>query len=269
MRFPYAIAFFSLIAGGCLSTEPPAPIDIGMSSIPALPVSNMLPNAGFENGLPPWRSQADGVELSEESSPGGGRSVLVRLDKRESGKTKTFYCSAGNLKSPLRPGQSYIVSGWMKAGKGLDNSGGLHHGAGFSLSVYDGEWKRSDTCRALSYGDGKWKRLVSAPFVAPEWVRNMEFHAGIFYACGAASLNHPTLAEAYVKLNFCVKSRDLLQVLVEDDTGRVVFDSGELPPGVDELLKSVDVLSVYGYSVRALNRSGGVAAKSYPQTGRD
>lgn len=261
MKFAWAIVAGSLLAA-CGAAEP---IEINVSSTPALPISNMLPDADFGKDAAAWRGNSkDGAGLSMETAPNGKSSFRVSIGKSESGKTRTMHCQSERFKRPLIPGQTYIAGIWMNAGGDLDNSGGIHHGAGVIFSVYDKSWKRKAQCQALSNGSGERVHLVSKPLTIPDWGAVIQFHAGVFYAFGTATFDSPTLTEAYVKLDFQVKSRDLLQVIVEDEAGRIVFDSGELTPGTSRFAKSIDVLSPYRYSVRAINRNGRVALKNYP-----
>ncbi|MFA7186521.1 MAG: hypothetical protein WC082_16590, partial [Victivallales bacterium] len=73
------------------------------------------------------------------------------------------------------------------------------------------------------------------------------------------------LTEAYAELTLTVRSRNIIQVLVEDETGRIVFDSGRLADSTDYFSKSIRVLSPYRYFIRAVNRSGTFRTVCYPE----
>ncbi|MFA6101142.1 MAG: carbohydrate binding domain-containing protein [Victivallaceae bacterium] len=254
-----------LFVSGYGLAEAAFPIDMEVSANPSLPLENILRSGDFEQGLSPWRTAAkDEIGLSEENVHNGKFSLRVNLEKKARIPTRSYYCLAGDLKRPLKPGQAYIISGWMNGSDISSNGGGLHHGAGFLLSIYDQSWKKSVCYRALTYGHGHWVYLVSEPFTLPEWAVNVEFHAGIFYTYGTVFFDDIYLAEAYTKLYFHVKSHKLLQVTVEDETGHLVFNSGELPEKTDEFSKSIDVLSPYRYSIKAINRNGTTVEKFYP-----
>ncbi|MFA7184310.1 MAG: carbohydrate binding domain-containing protein, partial [Victivallales bacterium] len=162
--------------------DPASRIEIKVS---ATPPENLLKNADFEKGLSPWRTgRKSGVELCEGTAHSGKFSLKVTLDSSDRKKhisTKSFYCTRSNLKSPLRPGKSYIISGWMLANPDLRKPPMTYHGAGFSLSVYAKGWKKKANCHITSAGLGRWVHLVSKPVLIPEWAVTPEFHAGIFY----------------------------------------------------------------------------------------
>jgi hypothetical protein len=248
----------------CAGAEKSVPIEITASSEPALPVGNMLQNSGFEKGLKPWQSNAkEGVQLSEEKKHEGNNSVCIVVKKKE--KSKSLYCTRGHLEEPLEVGKSYILSGWVYATPEVSNCGCNYCGAGLAMSVYDKKWKKKDFCRIFTYGKNEWVHLVSNVLKIPDWYKNAEMSASISYAHGTAFFDNLKLSEAYVDLKFTISSKNILQALVEDETGRIVFDSGKLPDSTNSFSKKLRVLSPYRYFIKAVNKSGTFRTVSYPE----
>lgn len=254
-----------LLLSGCAGIEKPVPIEITVSSNPALPMTNMLRNGDFEQGLKPWQSSAkEGVQLSAEKKHRGNNSVCIAVKKEE--ESKSLYCTRGYLDRPLKTGESYILSGWVYASPEVSNCGSNYSGAGLTMSVYDDKWKNKEFCRTFTYGQNKWVHIVSGVLTVPDWYRNVEVSASISYAYGTAFFDEIRLSEAYAELRFAVSSRNITQVTVEDETGRIIFDSGRLPDATDSFSKSIRVLSPYRYLVRAVNKSGTFRTLSYPES---
>ena len=263
MRLIHILGLALLVLAGCKSAETPTPIELEVSSSPSLPIPNMLRNGGFEEGLPPWGTRTkEGVALSKEKAHGGANSIRVVVEKRSEGKS--LYCTGGALTRPLKAGGTYILDGWVNASPEVDNCGGTYYGAGLSMSVFDAKWERSDRCRAYTHGKNQWVHLVSGPLTIPDWKVSAEVSASISYAHGTAYFDDIRLAEAYAELSVHARSQGLAQVLVEDEAGRLVFDSGRLPDKTDSFAASVRVLSPHRYLVHALNRSGEVKTVRYP-----
>jgi len=253
-----------LFLTGCAGIEKPVPIEIAVSSSPSLPMPNMLRNGSFEEGFSPWATRAvDGVQLSENKVHNGNKSLFITVEKGKDGKS--LYCTGGQLTRQLKAEEAYILSGWVNASPEVSNCGSKYCGAGLTMSVYDEKWKKKDFCRVFTYGKNEWTHIVSGVLKVPDWYKNVEISASISYADGTAFFDDIRLTEAYAELTLTVRSRNIIQVLVEDETGRIVFDSGRLADSTDYFSKSIRVLSPYRYFIRAVNRSGTFRTVCYPE----
>lgn len=253
-----------LFLTGHAGIENPDTIEMAVSSSPSLPMQNMLRNGSFEEGLSPWATRAvDGVRLSEQKAYDGNKSLCITVEKGKGGKS--LYCTGGQLARQLKSGETYILSGWVNASPEVSNSGSKYCGAGLTMSVYDRKWEKKDFCRIFERGKNEWTHIVSGVMKVPDWYRNVEISASVSYAHGTAFFDDIRLTEAYAELTISVKSRNIFQVIVEDETGRIVFDSGRLADSTDDFSKSIRVLSPYRYFIRAVNRSGTFRTVCYPE----
>lgn len=81
------------------------------------PLDNLITNGGVEAGVNPWRSQGDGVMVTQasEQAHSGDYSLLI------SGRADTWHAPVMDL-PPLATGRSYLASVWVRLASGTAES---------------------------------------------------------------------------------------------------------------------------------------------------
>lgn len=254
-----------------------AALQVEVSSTPSLPAENLVKNGDFESDMQDWllpakpdviESEGWKIDLSNDACQGKNALHIKVETKKASSRSRGASQSIARLFSAgkLISGKSYVVSCWVKAEKPTTNIGGIYCGAGVSLSMYSKDWKQNVTTYAKTGNtDGKWVKLVSQPLVCPDFGATGEISPAVSYTQGEAWIDDICLSEAFVDLSIKVKGDGISQVLVEDETGKSVFDSGPLSKGTKEFSKSISVLSVYKYKITVVDSKGNISEQEYPK----
>lgn len=246
-----------------------ADIRITISSNPSLPVENMVKdrNPGFEEGLKFWVlpkdiPDGDRIELSNESYE--GKHSLYVNSKRGIG----VYQVLTDFLSPeiIVPGESYIISCWVKAGEEVNQRGGTYCGAGSSFVIYSSDWKqaKSTNCKTGNTKE-KWEKVTGEPVVIPDFGKVYVLNASTSYAKGEAWIDEISVTRAFAELSFTVEGKNVVQVILEDETGNLIFDSGRLPDKTDMFSKTLQVIAAYNYKVKVVDNKGEIHVWEYPE----
>jgi hypothetical protein len=275
MRKLCVMSMLGLVFSALFSTASLAALKIEVSSTPPLPAENFIPNSNFENNMQSWTmlgkpedmaSEGWKVEPASNAYQGKKNALYIKVERKANSRTRGAYQSLSPLfiAGKLVPGKSYVLSCRVNAGKSVKGGGNLG-GAGVILSVASADWKQMATIYARTDStNDKWIKLVSQPLKWPEWGVAGMVVPSISYTEGEAYISDICLSEAYVDLSVKVRGGVISQVLVADETGKTVFDSGSLPGGTKDFSKSISVLSVYKYKVTALDNEGNICEQEYP-----
>jgi len=236
-------------------------------------MENLVQNGGFEDDLKGWavanvdKAQEEGWKVEASAEAGiGTRAIHIAVEPKARNKSRNAYQSLGSLfpAHKLLPGQSYLVSCRMKA-SGVNTQGGEYCGAGASLSIWSAGYKDTSSVWAFS-GDtaGKWIKVISKPLLCPEGGAGAQVVAAISYTAGEAWIDDIVVSEAYADMSVSVHGSGILQVLVADENGRIIDDSGRLSTGAKDYSKSLKVISAYRYTVKVVDKDGNIYQKDYP-----
>jgi hypothetical protein len=247
-----------------------APLEITVSSIPSLPLENLVKNGGFEEGMKNWtisgqpeKAEEQGwkVEISKDAYQGDA-ALHILAEKKAAGKTPGVWQTPGIFTAPSVAGKSYILSCMVKAGNGVTNVGGIYCGAGSSMSLYSSDWKRSVRLHArTSSTNNKWVRVISKPVEAEDWCKNVQLSAGLAYTAGEVWIDDIRVTEAYANLAINIKG-NVRQVIVEDESGNILLDSGPLAESTTKYSKEVKAEAAHTYTIKALDKDGAVTKKN-------
>lgn len=238
---------------------------ISITANPPLPVENILSDPDFEEKFKNWKktSEASGRTLiTDKDSINEKASLLIIKEKKED--SSGIWQDGKQFKKQFKKGEEYIISCYVKGDNSISDIEGNYTGIGVTLSIFDKTWRKSTRIDARSKGSPDWIKLISKPFTIPDWAENFGFSAEISYTAGKGLISNVFLGKAYSDLRFTIKGGELYQVILEDDKGSLLYDSGELPPNTEEFSKTIKILSPYVYTVRVLDTKGNIYSKIYP-----
>lgn len=138
------------------------------------------------------------------------------------------------------------------------------NGLGCGLVFHDKAYDKSLTMACRGRGPvGSWRRITSLPVTVPEWANVRSLSVGMLYCKGAGMVRNMSLRKAYLELSVRVKSSvPIRQVVVVDDEGRWVLDTGHLAGDACTLTRTLRAVESHGYTVYAVNEDGEVACSS-------
>jgi len=265
-KYFYSIGLFLFLFQLSLLSEN---IKITINSIPPLPLENLLKdrNPGFEDGLKFWVLPKDipaGEKIEISNDAYKGKYSLYVNSKKGIG----VYQMLTGFLSPdiIVPGENYIISCWVKAGEEVNQRGGVYCGAGSSFVIYSSDWKqaKSTLCKTGNT-EKKWKKIVGKPVEVPEFGKVYTLNVGTSYTPGEAWIDEISITKAFVDLSFTVEGNNILQIILEDEIGNLIFDSGRLPEKTDKFSKTLQVISTYQYKIRVIDNKGEIYVQEYPK----
>lgn len=234
---------------------------------PALPVRNLFPDGSFEG---------PGILSKFQNTDGSGKMIEVVNDAFNGKQALKFNgpFQKGQLivtlpKQLFLPGGMYIVSVMGKPDEKARTNvyfGGL--GAGLTIGAVDKKNNVSSFARTKHVaGEAvKWRKAVSKVITVPPDARVFQLWINLSYCGGTGILDDITVAEAWTNLTVKAESdAPIRQVIVTDDTGKAVFDSGILRDGKKEFSRTLKVLTPYLYTVRVIDGEGDVKTLVYPE----
>jgi len=246
-----------------------ADIKINVKCSPELPVANLFApyNCDFSKGLKGWAiskksKESKNIEICDKKD---SKEKYLYLKNNKGGIHRSF---SNKLFELLEPKEFYIISCFVDADKDMNQKVGPFGGLGCSFTIYDKTWKKGQGRSAKTgYTGGKWQKTVSKVFTKPDWANHAQLHVNIGYSKGSGKVSEISLTKAYSTMSLDIKSdNNLSQVIVENEKGKMVFDSDELPENSKHYTCKVKVLTPYFYIIKVADTEGNVREIKYPET---
>ncbi len=271
-----------LLLAACAGLAAAAPVEIRVTSEPALPVRNLLEaeNPGFEEGFAKWgcdlalhRTNGLLVELSGDAAAGTN---ALHVDTRNALPALNLGWGQGNfgLTRILPPQEKLFEEGGQYVLSCLARSDAAGSGySGLGLAHYTRDWKAAPQeerieATAVIRGPtgGAWRRFTSGPFTyrktsVPTF---LSLGAGVVYERNRVSFDEIGIYPAFAILTLRVKRDGLLQVAVDNEYGETIYHSPLLAGTGTEFATNIRVSAVGRYRIKAVDNRGRVIAKDYP-----
>ncbi len=262
MKNKFTVAILCL-TGAVFAEDAPL---IKISSEPELPVKNLVTNGGFEEGLKGW-----GYVKPETTLVDGGykSSKALRIAKMNAAIAGGEISFGKNIKN----GKTYIVSCMIKPDPGFEKDAkeaGMY-GLGAVVGLWTKDWKgvRLPPGTSLGVHNGgtsEWTLIRSKPVTIPEDAGVAQLWVGNDCNAVTGLIDDVAVYEAYAKIKLAITSKlPLQQIIVTNDAGKMIFDSGNLKDSPKEFSTEFQVETPYTYTIRVLDAEGGVTTKQYPE----
>lgn len=255
-----AVAVLLAIALAAASAFGEDGLKLKVVASPALPASDYLKGGGsFEGKLPfevfRLRRGPENTSLVDEGAAGTAHAA----------KLVGGHDAAGLIAWPvtLPVGKEVVVSLYVKGSFGLvARPGG---GLGYRIVEARGAKQVGVACGYYSPPQGKeneWRKLVSPPVKASgPWFLVIEN----YYGSGGGLVDEIKVTDATTSLTVTAQSEaGVRDVIVTDDNGVEVFNSGVLGEGRKEFVKTLTVSTGYTYTVSADDYDGDTQLASCP-----
>jgi len=259
----------ALLAAAVSSPLIAGQISISVSATPELPVRNIIANGAFEEGLTGWRVDATrGTTVPDKETKYSGAGSL-RLESHAKERfvgayvTQVFDCA--KLVSDFGTDE-FVVGCRVKAGPKIRKT--PNAGTGILGIACSKDRKRDlKLIRDLRRGEDRWNHQVSKAVKIEEWMHSITVMPGIFYNAGTAWFDEIVFVPAYARFHIAVSSpRAILQVIIEDEKGNIVHNSGALAEGTKKYEKTTSVLTPHQYVVKAVDEDGNIGFRKYPES---
>ncbi len=264
------MVLITVLIGGAMVVSAEATLSIVVSADPPLPVQNLLINPGFAAGdLQPqaWSDQVHPGYRSQRIATGGRQDALLRLECLRSNMLASSFVVQS---VPVEPGTAYVGGVWMR----------LHSGRGY-LRLQPNSSPLQEVQRI------SWRGNVLVPdFVAAEltgspgrdewiWVearlqtsdddRSILFGLGSFQDPGAVDFDDAFFGVASSRLTASISGGPLKNVVIRNEKGEELWNSGDLGGKVEKLEHSLyDVPTLGRYEVVARDLNAQEIHKWYP-----
>ena len=255
-----------------VSTAIPADA-ITITATPALPVQNLVHNAGFEErsefpardrtvtSAPFWqlyRAEDTECVTDEESHTGrysykfvGNTELSKFIRQRDAGK--------GILKEPLKKGTEIILSAWSKS------TGANPKGKSYGLSTQiHGKWLGGPSFKKSEHD---WQYAEDVIALPAEKTHSVRIYIAYYNQTGIAYFDDVFLGLNKTKLTLKAALPNLKRVTVIDDQDKQVFDSDVLPENTNTFEKTIDVRTRRIYTVKIEDTQGNTCTRRYPEPG--
>jgi hypothetical protein len=239
---------------------------VTVTSVPAMPVANLIQNPGFENGIKPWDAFAvtlkDGVISTEAHS--GRHSYKLVGQKGVNKGIRQVHPGPQEFKPAIPAGTPITISAWCKTvgtdaeGGGCDLSGNVTYSDGTSSYItapsfpkVPHDWARSTVVYVLNK-DMKWIDQI---------------YGGLYYdQAGEAYFDDIFMAVGKLKLSYKVECPGIRSVRVYSEEQGLLKDSGVLAKDTnayDGSLESPVLLDRFVVQVEDV--AGNVYRERYPK----